>query len=119
MNISNKLANCHEQTPELLDCMVRETVGNFFTARPHLLLQLCYGYPCHNPWHVEIWEEIFCYVYGEGPISAESQPDSWRLGSSDPRWDKLVRAKEGYGFPRFVEALIQEHMNSDISREAA
>jgi hypothetical protein len=80
-----------------------EQLISFFSKHPHHLALIQ-----EQPSHVEIWEEIFVFFFGEWPADDETRkvPDYWRKGSSDPRWDILL-PKNKYGAMAAMTLLLE------------
>jgi hypothetical protein len=87
----------------------------FFIANPHRLALII-----EQPSHVEVWEEIFLFIFGEQPKDDTTKviPSYWRPGSTDPRWDTLIHTG---GALRAMCAFLEEYKRSIIPpcKEAA
>lgn len=83
---------------------------HFFTKKPQLVSLIL-----EEQSHVEVWEEIFFFFFGEFPKDDVTRvvPSYWRTGSTDPRWDTLL-FKENMGAMRALDALIKNMRNGDV-----
>ncbi len=89
---------------------VRAGLLELFTNRPNLLQTLSV-----EPSRPDMWEEIFLFFFKEYPIDDENKdvPTYWRPGSTDPRWDTLLR-KEELGAMRVLDALTMEWKDGTV-----
>ncbi len=93
-----------------------EVLVDFFSGHPEYLTLATENYPSHNPSHVDMWEVLFGHVFnGDTPVDVEhnNHPLYRRLGSTDPRWDVLIR-KDGFGLGKAMDQFLHDYMSGAV-----